>query len=146
MSCDVGELCSFSNLSVTSPTSQLTLQPFRRFPYVTQFILQPFRCFTNATAHSPTLLSLLLRHRLFTYVTWRAVSVMNIVLSFFVLAQGKHLRPFLYLQCNSRKQQILPHPLTPFKYFRGKIIFTCQTDYSTHNSFAIQENFISWKF
>ena len=51
-------MSSFSNLSVTSPTAQLILQPFRRFTYV--------------TAHSPTLLSLLLRHRLFTYVSWRA--------------------------------------------------------------------------
>ena len=51
-------LCSFSNLFVTSPTSQLILQPLRRFTYV--------------TVHYPTLLSLLLRHRLFTYVTWRA--------------------------------------------------------------------------
>ena len=99
------ELCPFSNLSATSPTSQLILQPFRRFTYVTahspmsrahsptfpslhlrhssfsnpsvalptsQLILQPFRCFTYITTHSQTLLSLLLRHRLFTYVTWRA--------------------------------------------------------------------------
>ena len=29
------ELCSFSNLSVTSPTSQLLLQPFFRLSYVT---------------------------------------------------------------------------------------------------------------
>ena len=36
-------------------------------------ILQPFRHFTYVTVHSPTLLSLLLRHRLFTYVTWRTV-------------------------------------------------------------------------
>ena len=49
---------SFSNLSVALPTSQL--------------ILQPFRCFTYVTVHSTTLRSLLLRHRLFTYVTWRA--------------------------------------------------------------------------
>ena len=41
----------FSNLSVALPTSQL--------------IFQPFRCFTYITAHSLTLLSLLLRHRLF---------------------------------------------------------------------------------
>ena len=60
-----------SKLSVTSPTSQLILQPFRRFTYV--------------TAHSPTLplphlrhssfsnpSFAFLRHRLFTYVTWRA--------------------------------------------------------------------------
>ena len=46
------ELCSFSNLSVTSPTSQLILQPFRRFSYV--------------TAYSPTLPSLYLRHSLFS--------------------------------------------------------------------------------
>ena len=49
---------SFSNPSLALPTSQLILQPFRSFTYV--------------TAHSPTLLSLLLRHRIFTYVTWRA--------------------------------------------------------------------------
>ena len=49
---------SFSDPSVTLPTSQL--------------ILQPFRCFTYVTVHSPTLLSLLLRHRFFTDVIWRA--------------------------------------------------------------------------
>ena len=89
---------SFSNLSVTSPTSQLIPQPFRRFTYVTahsptfpslhlrhksfsnpsvalptsQLILQPLRCFTYVTVNSKTLLSLLLRHKLFTYLTWRA--------------------------------------------------------------------------
>ena len=68
MSCDVGELTerlenehssqlqsqqsSFSNLSFTSPTSQLILQPFRRFTYV--------------TAHSPTLPLLHLRHSSFS--------------------------------------------------------------------------------
>ena len=45
------ELWSFSNLSVTSPTSQLILQPFRRFTY--------------DTAHSPTLQLLHLRHSSF---------------------------------------------------------------------------------
>ena len=40
---------SFSNPSLTLPTSQL--------------ILQPFRCFTYVTAHFPTLLPPLLRHR-----------------------------------------------------------------------------------
>ena len=43
---------SFSKLSVTSPTSQLILQPFRRFTYV--------------TAHSPTLPLLHLRHSSFS--------------------------------------------------------------------------------
>ena len=68
MNCDVGkateglgnelwrrlenELCSFSNLSVTSPTSQLILKLFRRFTYV--------------TARSPTLPLLHLRHSSFS--------------------------------------------------------------------------------
>ena len=49
---------SFSNPSVVLSTSQHILQPFRSFTYV--------------TAQSPTLISLLICHRLFTYVTWRA--------------------------------------------------------------------------
>ena len=44
--------CSFSNLSVTSPTSQLIPQSFRRFTYV--------------TAHSPILLLFHLRHSSFS--------------------------------------------------------------------------------
>ena len=101
------ELCSFSNTSVALPTSQLILQSSFRFSYVTnsslnspftwqaglpcrahsptftvtsptsRLILQPLHRFTYFTAHSPTLLSLLLRRRLlilqafrrFTYVT-----------------------------------------------------------------------------
>ena len=91
MNCDVGkanEQCSFSNLSFTSPTSQLILQPFHRFIYITddsptlpllhlrhisfsnpsvasptsQIILQPFRCYTYIIVHSLTLPSLLLAH------------------------------------------------------------------------------------
>ena len=84
--------------SIALPTSQLILQPFHCFTYITaysptlpllylhhssfsnpsiasptsQLILQPFRHFTYVTGHSPTLLSLLLPHRTFTYVTWRA--------------------------------------------------------------------------
>ena len=50
--CDVGELCSFSNLSVTPHTSQLIFQPFRRF--------------TSVTAHSPILPLLHLHYSLFS--------------------------------------------------------------------------------
>ena len=46
------KLCSFSNLSVTSPTSQL--------------ILHPFRCFTYVTTHSPTLPLIHLCHSSFS--------------------------------------------------------------------------------
>ena len=46
------KLSSFSNLSATSPTSQL--------------IVQSFHCFTYITAHSPTLPLLQLRHNSFS--------------------------------------------------------------------------------
>ena len=46
------ERSSFSNLSFTSPTSKLILQPIQRFTYV--------------TAHSPTLPLLYLRHSSFS--------------------------------------------------------------------------------
>ena len=89
----------FSNPSFASPTSQaLHLIHLARFsahsptfpslhlrhnsisnPYValptSELILQPFRCFTYVTIRSPTFLSLLLRHRIFTYITWRAAHV-----------------------------------------------------------------------
>ena len=58
---------SFSNPSLALPTSQL--------------ILQPFRCFTYITAHSATLLLLLLRHSIFNYVTWRAAHAFEHVLA-----------------------------------------------------------------
>ena len=54
---------SFSNHSVTSPTSKLILQPFCRFTYViAELILQPFRDFAYVKTHSPTLPPLYLRH------------------------------------------------------------------------------------
>ena len=49
---------SFPNAYIASPTSQLILQPFRRFTYV--------------TAHSKTLPFFHLCHRHFTYLTWQA--------------------------------------------------------------------------
>ena len=71
---------SFSNPSIALPTSQLILKPFRCFTYVIVhsptllslllrhklFILQPFRHFTYITTHSPTLPSLYLRHSSFS--------------------------------------------------------------------------------
>ena len=59
---------SFSNLSVTSPTSQLILQAFRRFTYVTGHspnlpLLHLRRSsFFNPSFASPTSLALHLRH------------------------------------------------------------------------------------
>ena len=69
-------MSSFSNLSVTSSTLSSFSNPSVALPK-SQLILHPFRCFTYVTAHSPTLLSLLLPHRLFNYVTWRAAHGKN---------------------------------------------------------------------
>ena len=70
---DVGEakeglgMSTFSNLSITSPTTQLILRPFRRITYITahsptlpllhvcQLILQPFFRFSYVTGSSLTL-------------------------------------------------------------------------------------------
>ena len=79
---------SLSNPSVASPTAHYPTFPSLHLRHnsfsnpsialhTSQLILKPFRCFTYITDHSPTLLSLLLRHRLFTYVTRRAVRVQN---------------------------------------------------------------------
>ena len=109
MSCDVGEVTESLKMSSrahspTFPSLHLRQSSFSK-PSValptTQFILQPLRCFTYATAHSLTLLSFLLRHRVFIYVTWRAVH--GILSTFMVdpdgpmvitLATGSEVRGF----------------------------------------------------
>ena len=61
-------LCSFSNLSVISPTSQLILQPFRRFTYVTahsstlSLLHLHHNSFSNPSFASPTSQAIHLRH------------------------------------------------------------------------------------
>ena len=72
---DIYELSSFSNLFVTSPTSQLILQPFRRFTYATAH--SPTRplfhvrhsSFSNPSVASPTSQLILQPYFLFSYVT-----------------------------------------------------------------------------
>ena len=131
MSCDIGEvteslenelyydykyeLCSFSKLSITSPTSAhsdspnfLSLHlchssfsnPSLALP-TSQLILQPFCCFTHGTAHSPTLLSPLLRRRIFTYFTWRAahaaILCVLLLMKGTVCLKGPYLFPFMYI-------------------------------------------------
>ena len=62
------DLCSFSNLSVTSPTSQLIFQPFRRFTYVTvhsptlPLLYLHNSSFSDTSFASPTSQALQLRH------------------------------------------------------------------------------------
>ena len=111
MSCDVAEATesleneqrSFSKLSVTSPTSQLILQSFLRFTYVTAH--------SPSRAHSPNFQSLHLRHssffnsslalptsqlilqpfRCFTYVTTRSPTLLcfSYVIGFSLTSPGE---------------------------------------------------------
>ena len=103
MSCDVGEETerleneqsflqyneqrSFSNLSITLLTSQ--------------HIFQPFRCFTYVTEHSPTIISLLLRHRLFTQRAVNAVQQQS---------------SFSNISLTSRTSQLIRQPFRRFTY------------------------------
>ena len=115
MSCDVGEVTerleneqslhlvhnSFCNPFVALPTSQL--------------ILQPFRCFTHVTARSLTLLSLLLRHRLFPYVTWRTAHVTIIKMPTF-LSLHLHYNSFSNPSVALPTSQIILQPFRRFTY------------------------------
>ena len=74
MSCDVGKEREGLENELWRRWSDWKALP------TSQLILQPIRCFTYATDHSPTLLSLLLPHRIFTYVTWRAAHAIMVFL------------------------------------------------------------------
>ena len=135
----INEHSSFSDISVTSSTSQLILQLFRRFNNVTahsptfsllhlchssfsnnfflhlhhssfsnssfalptsQLILQPFRHFTYVTAHSPTLPLLHLRHSSFSNPSF--ASPTSQALHLIHLASRPYFTGFsyiFYLQC-----------------------------------------------
>ena len=133
MSCDVGEVTeisahsprfqllhlrqsSFSNPSLALPTSKL--------------IRQPFRCFTYATAHSPTLLSLFLRHRIFTYVTWRAAHYRNTIYVVFYslnFLQPVHVLNVHLLPQHSTKQRCRTERHTVWIFTNGISLMTCST-------------------
>ena len=137
MSCDVGEvterlenelcydynyeLCSFSNLSVTSTTSQL--------------IFQPFRCFNNVTTHSPTLPSLYLRHSSFSNPSVASHTSQLIHQPFscfsYVTVHSPSL-PFLYLRHSSFSNPYVALPTSQFilKPFSG---FSCVTSSSLNS-------------
>ena len=90
---------SFSYPYIASPTSQLILQPFRRFTYVTAhstdlpFLHLRHRHFTYATAHSPTLRPLHLRYSPF-YNPSAASPTTQVIL--------QHFRCFTYVAGTSR--------------------------------------------
>ena len=145
MSCEIGEATerlgfpslhlshsSLSNPSIASPASQL--------------ILQPFRCITNVTAHSSTLLSLLLRHRLFTYVTWRAVHPLCFV-SIDMSRAHSPTFPSLHLRHNSffnpsvasPTSQLILQPYFRFSYVTGSSL-TSPDEPSMHYLFSVKKH------
>ena len=131
------ELCLFSNLSVTSPTSQLILQPFRRFTYVTThfptlpllhlrhslfsnpsfasptsqapLILQPFRHFTHVTTHYPTLPSFYLCHSSFSNPSVASPTSVHSPTLLSLLVRHK-LRSFSNLSVTSPTSQLILQP------------------------------------
>ena len=112
---------SFSNPSVALPTSQLILQPFRCFIYVTvhspiilsllssfsnlsvtsptsQLILQPFRSFTYVTVHCPTLPLLHLRHSSFSNHSFASQLILQPFRHFTYVVTHSPTLPTLYLR------------------------------------------------
>ena len=131
MNCDVGEVTemlendqsSFSNLSVTSPTSQFIFQPLFRFSYVTssslnspgepgELILQTFRHFTYVTVHFPTLPSLYLRHSSFSNPSFASPTSQALHLIHLANQQSS----FSNLSVTSPTSQLILQPSRRFTY------------------------------
>ena len=133
MSCDVGEvkerleneLCSFSNLSFTSPISQLILQPFHLYTYV--------------TAHSPTLPLLYLRHSSFSNPSFasptsQALHLMHLVSRPWFFHAPSNQYNLLFIFCIFQEKQL---SLTEtIKYEINKYMFK----FIIFNFFLLQRN------
>ena len=114
---------SFSSPSAALPTSQLILQSFRCFTYVTAHS-PSFRCFTYVTAHSPTLPPLYLRHSSFSILP-----LLHVRHSSFSILPLLHLRHSSFSNPSAAlpTSQIILHPfvasstshliLQPFRRF-----------------------------
>ena len=109
-------LATFSNLSVSSPTSQLILQPFRRFTYVIAHS-PTLRCFTYVNPHSPTLPLLHLRHSSFSNPSVASPTSQFILQPFFRFSYvnnssldspGDILQPFRHLTYVTTHSPTLP--------------------------------------
>ena len=133
MSCDLGEVMKgLENEALTSSRSQLILQPFHHFMYVTahsktlmllhlchssfynppctsQLILQPFCCFTYITAHSISPMSQLILQPFhhFTYVTAHSATLPSF--------QLRH-RSFCNPSVASPTSQLILQPFRRFTY------------------------------
>ena len=122
-------LCSFSNVSVSSQTSLLILQPFRRCTYVTAhsstvpLFHQCHSSFSNTSFASPMSQTLHLCHL--------ASSPCYEFSSILLCARTRKIFTNLPIPAVAFKETTnSSSPPTPFKYFSGKILLTRQTDYS----------------
>ena len=102
------EQSSFSNISITSPMSQLILQLFRRFTYL--------------TAHSPTFPSLHLRHNSFSNSSVALPTSQFILQPFNCFTQSQYiLQPFFrfsYVTSSSLNSPGEP-PMQRARWLRG---------------------------
>ena len=111
------KICSFSKLSVASPTSQLILQPFRRITYV--------------TAHSPTLPLLHLRHSSFSNPSFASPTSQALHLIYLAVSSAHSPTfPSLHLRQNSfsNPSVVLPTSqliLQPFPCFSTHVVHRC---------------------
>ena len=114
------EQSSFSNLSVSSPTSQLILQPFCRFSYITDhsptipLLHQRHSSFSNPSFASPTSQSLHLHH-LTSHHCYEYSSI-------FLCAHTRKLFTSLPIPAVSFKETTnsLSPPLLPSNIFAGR--------------------------
>ena len=118
---------------MSSPTSQLILQTFRRFTYVrahspaVPLLHQRHRSFSNPSFPSPKSQALHLHH-----LTGRPCYEYNYIL---LCVRTRKVFTILPIPAVAFKElRNSPSPPIPFKYFRGKVLFTRQTDYSTRLS------------
>ena len=118
---------SFSKLSISSPTSQLILQAFHLFTYVTansptlpllclhhSSFSKLFHLFTYVTANSPTLPSLHLCHSSFSNPSFASLLILQPLRHFTYVTTHSPTLPSLYLRHSSFTNLSVASPMSQF--------------------------------
>ena len=124
---------SFSNPSVTSPTSQLFCSASVALP-TSHLILQSFRCFTYVTAHFQTLPSLHLRHSSFSNASVALPTTQLILQSFRRFGPICH-SSFSNLSVTSPTSQLIIQRFHSFTYVTAHSL-TLPLLHLRHSSFS----------
>ena len=123
MSCDVGEVTEWlenvcSNHSIISPTSQLILQPFHCFIYITAHSPTLPLLYIHHSAHSPTLPLLYQHHSSFSNPSIASSASQLILQPSIALTMSQlilqHFHRFTYVTAHS--------PTLPSLYLRKELI------------------------